>query len=257
MKDIKIIYFDIDGTLIDMKKKVISKTMLDTLYKLKEKGIKICIATGRPPFVVPKFDIEFDCYLTFNGSYCAQKEQVIYKNPIPHEDVLKIIENAKKINRPVTISSSIDIGSNGYDKDLDDYFSIANQKLIVTDKFNDILKQDIYQMMIGGNQEVYEQALMNTTNAKTTAWWTRAADIIPANGGKGIAVNKVNEYFGFTKEQSMAFGDGTNDIEMLQAVGLGVAMGNATENVKEIADDICETVENEGITMYCKQLNLI
>ena len=257
MKDIKIIYFDIDGTLIDMKKKVISKTMLDTLYKLKENGIKICIATGRPPFVVPKFGIEFDAYLTFNGSYCVQNDNVIYKNPIPHEDVLKIIENSSKINRPVTIASNIDIGANGYDKDLDDYFRIANQKLILTDNFNDLKEQDIYQMMIGGNQEVYEQALKDTTNAKTTAWWNRAADIIPANGGKGIAVERVNEYFGFTKEQSMAFGDGTNDIEMLQAVGLGVAMGNATPNVKEIADDICDRVENEGISYYCKQLNLI
>lgn len=257
MKNIKIIYFDIDGTLVDMKKKVISQTMLDTLYKLKEKGIKICIATGRPPFVVPKFDIEFDAYLTFNGSYCFQKDKVLYHNSIPHEDVIKIIENASKINRHVTIASNLDIDSNGYDIDLDDYFRIANQELYIKNKFNDLLEQDIYQMMIGGNQQVYDQVLKNTKNAKATAWWNRAADIIPADGGKGKAVEKINEYFGFTKEQSMAFGDGTNDIDMLQAVGLGVAMGNATQNVKDIADDICDSVENEGITSYCKQLNLI
>ena len=257
MKNIKIIYFDIDGTLVDMKKKVISQTMLDTLYKLKEKGIKICIATGRPPFVVPKFDIEFDAYLTFNGSYCFQKDKVLYHNPIPHEDVIKIIENASKINRHVTVASNLDIDSNGYDNDLDDYFRIANQELYIKNKFNDLLEQDIYQMMIGGNQQVYDQVLKNTKNAKATAWWNRAADIIPADGGKGKAVEKINEYFGFTKEQSMAFGDGTNDIDMLQAVGLGVAMGNATQNVKDIADDICDSVENEGITSYCKQLNLI
>ena len=257
MKDIKIIYFDIDGTLIDMKKKVISNTMLETLNELKEKDIKICIATGRPPFVVPKFDIEFDAYLTFNGSYCYQKEKVLYKNPIPHKDVMQIIENASKINRPVTISSNIRIGSNGYDKDLDEYFSVANQQLVIIDDYEELTNEDIYQMMIGGNQEVYDEVLKNTKNARATAWWSRAADIIPSDGGKGKAVEMINQYFGFTKEQSMAFGDGTNDIEMLQAVGLGVAMGNATQNVKDIADDVCDSVENEGIKSYCEQLNLI
>ena len=84
MKTIKIIFFDIDGTLIDMNKKQISQKMLETLKRLKENQIRICLATGRTPMSLPRFDgIEFDAFLTFNGSYCFTKDQDISSFPIP------------------------------------------------------------------------------------------------------------------------------------------------------------------------------
>lgn len=57
--------------------------------------------------------------------------------------------------------------------------------------------------------------------------------------------------------EAIAFGDGGNDIEMLKTVAHGVAMGNATDDVKEIADDICGSVQDDGIFTYCKKHNLI
>ena len=56
-------------------------------------------------------------------------------------------------------------------------------------------------------------------DAKIAAWWDRAIDIIPLSGGKGVAINKILDYYQLTKEEAMAFGDGNNDIEMLEAVG--------------------------------------
>ena len=71
MNNIKIIFFDIDGTLVDMQTKRISAKTIEALQRLKANGIKICIATGRSPISLPKFDgVDFDAYLTFNGSYC-------------------------------------------------------------------------------------------------------------------------------------------------------------------------------------------
>ena len=64
-------------------------------------------------------------------------------------------------------------------------------------------------------------------------------------------------YYGLTKDQAIAFGDGSNDIEMLEAAGTGVAMGNATENVKKIADVVCGSVADEGIYHYCLDHHLI
>ena len=69
MKKIKIAFFDIDGTLIDMNTKRISEKMLKTLVRLKENGIILCLATGRSPMALPHFKkVEFDAFLTFNGS---------------------------------------------------------------------------------------------------------------------------------------------------------------------------------------------
>ncbi|TCL53904.1 hypothetical protein EDD76_12425 [Kineothrix alysoides] len=258
MENIKIAFFDIDGTLIDINKKKMTKRIEETLIRLKQNKIIICIATGRPLKSVPHFpNIEFDAFLTFNASYCCTKNEIIYKNPIPPSDVQTIIENAKKIHRPVSIASAIRMGANGKDQDLIDYFAISDQLVEVVEDFDDLKKDDIYQIMMGCYKEEYGQVLNDVEGAKITAWWPRAVDIIPANGGKGLGVEKILNYYNLKKEEAIAFGDGTNDIEMLQAVGTGVAMGNATNDVKDIADDTCESVAEDGIYFYCKKYHLI
>lgn len=258
MNKIKIIFFDIDGTLIDMTKKAISYKTVETLLRLKENGVKICIATGRAPGSVPKFDgVDFDAFLTFNGSYCFNSSDVILSTPIPKVDVEKMIENATRINRPVSIAGKDRVVANGTDKDLSDYFGFAKQETPVSDDFDEVLKGEIYQMMMGGRKDEYDDILKDVENARITAWWDRAVDIIPANGGKGKGIEAILEYYGIDRSESMAFGDGGNDIEMLQTVGTGVAMGNALDNVKAIADEICGTSADDGIYHYCLENGLI
>lgn len=219
MENIKIVFFDIDGTLIDINKKIMTKRIEEALIGLKRNKIIICIATGRPLKSVPHFpNVEFDAFLTFNASYCCTKNEIIYKNPIRSSDVQTIIENAKRIQRPVSIASEARIGANGKDQDLIDYFAISDQSVEIVEDFDDLTKEDIYQIMIGCYKE---------------------------------------EYYHLKKEEALAFGDGTNDIEILQAVGTGVAMGNATNDVKDIADDICGSVAEDGIYFYCKKYHLI
>ncbi len=258
MNKIKIIFFDIDGTLIDMTKKAISYKTVETLLRLKENGVKICIATGRAPGSVPKFDgVDFDAFLTFNGSYCFNSSDVILSTPIPKVDVEKMIENATRINRPVSIAGKDRVVANGTDKDLSDYFGFAKQETPVSDDFDEVLKGEIYQMMMGGRKDEYDDILKDVENARITAWWDRAVDIIPANGGKGKGIEAILEYYGIDRSESMAFGDGGNDIEMLQTVGTGVAMGNALDHVKEVADEICGTSADDGIYHYCLENGLI
>lgn len=82
-------------------------------------------------------------------------------------------------------------------------------------------------------------------------------DIIPSSGGKGAGIRKVLAYYGLTPEDAMAFGDGNNDIEMFQAVGHSVAMGNASADLKAIASEVCGTCAEDGIYHYCKENGLI
>ncbi len=259
-KDIKIAFFDVDGTLVDMKKKVITPAMIETLKHLKENGIILCMATGRGPYLVPSFPgIDFDVFLSYNASYCYTKDEVIFSNPIPKEDVKAIVENASEIHRPVFLAGVEGGGANGCDKDLADYFAIAKSKVNVLDNFDfeKLMDKKVYQMMVGCYKEEYADILRDVDGARITAWWTRAADITPANGNKGVGVRKILDYYHLDKENAIAFGDGTNDIEMLEAVGTGVAMGNATDDVKTVADAICGHVAEDGIYHYCKEQGLI
>jgi Cof subfamily protein (haloacid dehalogenase superfamily) len=255
---IKIAFFDIDGTILRIGCKELTKKTLLTLKKLKEKGIKICLATGRGYSSVPQFkDIEFDVLLTFNGSYVRKGEQVLFKNPLDSKDKEIIIDNLKNMNRATAISNEHMIVTNGSDEGLEEYFAIARERLIIAKDFDEISKGDIYQIMCACDKHEYEQIIKGTTNTKIVAWWDRAGDIIPVDSGKGNAINKVLEYYGFSKDEAIAFGDGANDIDMLETVGTSVAMGNANDEVKHAADEVCKSVDDDGVYYYCLENGLI
>lgn len=252
MNNIKIAFFDIDGTLLDMGKEKMSEKTIETLHRLKENNIIICIATGRTPVSLPKFpEVEFDAFLTFNGSYCFSKEQTIFSNPISERDVAKIIDNARLINRPVSLATKNRLAANGKDKDLVDYYAIAKVGVDIAEDFEEVAKEEIYQIMMGCYKEEYAHMMNGVENAKIAAWWDRAVDIIPGTSGKGKGIQKILEFYHLSKEEAIAFGDSNNDIEMLQAVGQGVAMENGSDELKQIADDICGHVKEDGIYHYC------
>lgn len=258
MGNIKIAFFDIDGTLIDIDRKQITPKMAETLVRLKENGVLLCLATGRSPLVLPHFPgIAFDAFLTFNGSYCYGSGQVFFSNPIPQGDVRRLIQNAAGIGRPVCIAAKDRLAANGADADLVDYFAIAGLKVEVAEDFDALLNEEIYQLMMGCYESEYPSILQGVRHAKIAAWWNRAADIIPSDGGKGAAIQKLLAHYGFHPSEAIAFGDGNNDIEMLQSVGTGVAMANGSEQLKAVAADVCGHVAQDGIYHYCLEHGLI
>ena len=258
MENIKIIFFDIDGTLLEIGKPHLSEKTREALCRLWERGIKLCIATGRSPTELPRFEgVQFDAWVTFNGSLCYTEKEIIFSNPIPKGDVERIIRNAGSIGRPVSVATRDGLYANGVDRDLADYYAIVHLKLEPAPDFADALKEDIYQLMLGCRAPEYASVLQDVEGAKIAAWWDRAADIIPSNGGKGVSVGKILEYFGLTPSQALAFGDGNNDLEMLQSVGTGVAMGNASEELKAVATAVCGSVAEDGIYHYCLEQGLI
>lgn len=249
---IKIAFFDIDGTLLKMGHSELSERTKQALLSLQNKGVLLCLATGRGNMGLPQFhDVNFDVILTFNGSYIQTKDKVIFKNPLDESDKFQIIRNLKDMHRAIAISNDHLLVTNGTEPDLAQYFAFGNQPMHIVENFDEISKQDIYQIMCACTKDEYKKVLQGTKHTEITAWWDRAVDIIPKDCGKGNAVNEVLKYYGFSKEEAIAFGDGENDIAMLEAVGTGIAMGNAKDAVKERADLTCKSVEEDGIYEYC------
>lgn len=256
---IKIIFFDVDGTIISTINKKITPLMVETLKTLQQKRIKIGLATGRGPHELPHIpDIKFDAYVTFNGAYVYAGKKIIKKTPLTKDDVYKIIENAKKINRPVCASSKFRLVANGADQDLIDYFAIVKKPVPVADDFNEYVKRhDIYQIMMGYRKDEVPQILKDTKETKIAAWWPRATDIVSASSGKGNGILSFIKSLGYSKEEVMVFGDGENDLDMIDKIPHSVAMGNASNVVKSHAKYVCLSVEEEGIYHYLKNLKII
>ena len=258
MATIQIIFFDIDGTLVDHATGCISPKTREALHRLRNKGVRLCICSGRPPATLPDFgDLQFDAFSTFNGSLCYSGDTIIHSSPLAPEDVEKVLANAAALGRPVSVAVRDRLVANGIDRDLSDYYALAGAKLTVAEDFEETCKEDVYQIMLGSRKEEHEAIIRGASGVKLTVAWERAADVIPASGGKGIAITHILAHFGLKPEEAMAFGDGYNDLEMLQTVGTGIAMGNAPDAVKAVADDVCKPVSQDGIYHYCLEKGLI
>lgn len=255
---VKIIFFDIDGTLVDHATGQISAKTHEALRLLRQKGILLCIATGRAPATLPDFGhARFDAFCTFNGSLCYTSEETIHSNPLSPSDVAQVLQNAAAIGRPVSVATRDRLAANGEDIDLADYYRLANLQLTVSKDFEAACREDVYQIMLGCRADNYPAILQGTTNVKIAVSWDRAVDVIAASSGKGASIKKVLKYFDLDASQALAFGDSFNDIEMLQAVGTGVAMGNAPAQLKAVADQVCDCVSEDGIYRYCVHHGLI
>ncbi len=258
MAPVKIVFFDLDGTLLDRQVRRFSEETVYALEQLQKNGIKCCLVTGRPPACLPKnMPLHFDVLSTFNGSLCYTDTDIIYSNPIQRQDVQTVLKNAASIGRPVSVAGRNRQASNGYDLDLADYCRLAEQELTVSPDFEEICQEDIYQIMLGSREDEHAAILRGTDNVKIAISWERAVDVIPRTGGKGTAINHILAFLGLAPCDALAFGDGQNDLEMFHAVGTGVAMGNASDKIKAQADQVCGCVTQNGVYHYCVEQGLI
>lgn len=258
MENVKIIFFDIDGTLLNPKTGFVSEKTHLVLKRLQERGIKLCIATGRAPSEIPDFKpLKFDAYCAYNGSLCYTEGKILHSNPIAAEDEVQVLKNAASIGRPVAVATRSGLAANGWDPDLADYYRLAKLELTVAPDFDAACREDVYQILIGCRKTDHAAIIADAKGIKVAVSWERAVDVIPSSSGKGTAIEKILAYFGLDASQAMAFGDSYNDLEMLKCVGIGVAMGNAAAPLKAAADDGCGDVSEDGIYQYCLEHGLI
>lgn len=238
---IKAIFFDIDGTLIPMGTTKIPDNTLTTLKKLKEKGIKLFIATGRPPnsikFVTDQF--AFDGVLSANGQYCFNDETIIHEQYIPQESFKLLLPYIEENKISVTVALRDQSYVNRY-----------NQKELCWPKIDlqELIGKNIIQIMAYISPSEDEAFLAHLPRCKAARWSDAFADIIPADSGKNQGIDFILDYYGIPLENAMAIGDGGNDICMLDHTPYAVAMGNAKDNVKAHATFVTTNADNDGIT---------
>lgn len=259
---IKAVFFDIDGTLVSFKTHQVPESTVKALALLREKGIKVFIATGRHPSIMSAGnnvkDLEFDGYITLNGQYCFAGDEVIYKKSISPEDIKAVVEFLKNSHYPCGFVEEKEYMYINHINDVvKEVLEAVNVPLPNVRDISRALENEVFQLNPYVSPEEEHHFMNILKNCEATRWNPLFLDVIPAGGGKHVAIEKIREYYGFSKEETMAFGDGGNDITMLQSVGLGVAMGNAAENVQNAADYVTDTVDNDGIYKALKHFGII
>ena len=258
---IKAIFFDIDGTLLSHRTRTIPQSTQIALKRLRERGIYTFIATGRHISEMkdlPLDNLEFDGYITLNGQYCYNKNEVIYDLPIDQQDIHNIIQLIENDSFPCIF----------VEKELM-YINYHNQAVqIVQDAISTPLP-DINDLKRGYDNPIYQVVPYDITqddeakileampHCKKTRWHDLAIDVIPSQGGKQNGILKVLDYYNISIDETMAFGDGHNDIDMFELVKIAVAMGNASQEVKDAADEITNDIDDDGIYHCLKKHHLI
>lgn len=257
---IKAVFFDVDGTLVSFQTHRVPDSAVEAIRKLREKGIKVFIATGRRLRAINNLGgMEFDGYVTLNGSYCyAGGNKVIYTHTIPPEDIRKLAGYLQQQPFPCIFVREQDTFINYMDERVRELFRMLNlgEEPPIKD-LQEAFVLPVFQLLAFYDPEKENEVMQKLPHCQSTRWTPLFADVIPLGSGKEVGVQKILEYYGIAKEEAMAFGDGGNDRTMLEYVGIGVAMGNGGVSVKAAADFVTHTVDENGVEYALKHFGLL
>ncbi|MDR2358398.1 MAG: Cof-type HAD-IIB family hydrolase [Prevotellaceae bacterium] len=256
---IKAIFFDIDGTLVSFKTHTVAPAVVAALHKLRKQGIKIFVASGRHQCTMDHLSaIPFDGYVTLNGGMCIARKRIIYKHRIPATDIATLLDYLSMEERfPCVFVHEHDQSMT--------YKNATVEKVFAQIAFRDppirpvasIWRSAVYQVLGFFNAAQEHRLMRLLPHCAATRWHPLFADIIPAGSNKWIGITKMIMHFGISSKETMAFGDGGNDIEMLQNVQFGVAMGNASDDVQQAAGYVTATVDDDGVVQALRKFKLI
>lgn len=262
---IKAIFFDIDGTLVPARAGIIQPSAAEAIRQAREKGVKVFISSGRCLQWIDNLgDTEFDGYVTANGSLCLlqDKKTPVWRRTVDPSDIERLKAFSETTSMPIVaipehgriISTRIDDDMRGaLDELCISDFDIAPLSSV------DPNVGIIQLMAFGPEEERRNSGLFGDVlrHCDVTSWNPHFCDIIPNGSDKGVGITKMAEHFGITIDETMAFGDGGNDIGMIKTAGIGVAMGNAAQTVKDAADYVTTDVDRDGVVNAFRHFGIL
>ncbi|MDO4779252.1 MAG: Cof-type HAD-IIB family hydrolase [Tissierellia bacterium] len=259
----KAIFFDIDGTILSFKTHEVPDSTRQALNELRKKGIKLFLATGRMPVVMEPIvnilNFDFDGYIYANGQYVVIGDEVIHDLALPNDELKKLIPYLEEKKIATEFSEMKYRYANFTNDRMIKLKGILGSTVKMPNLDNPYERSDnrTYQLAAYIYEDEEEEFFSIAPNMRAVRWTSLFADIIPKAGGKSVGIQKVLEHLGMSRDECMAFGDGGNDTEMLDYVGLGIAMGNAVDSAKAVADYITDDVDSDGIHNALKHFGMI
>lgn len=262
----KALLFDVDGTLFNSNHEI-SKLTLEGIKKAYEKGIKIAVVTGRSPSGVKSvkdqlgFSVPFIC----SGGAIAfdNKGKIIYENALGGKNTKDVIDYVKSLK--IDALWNVYANDKWYAEKLDDYRTRREEEILCTKAetidVNLIPSINIDKVMFIATDDVISYLDIKLREEFKNFAIVRSQVIIVEvtanNVNKATAINSILDEWKLDKNEIIAFGDSNNDLEMLDYVGVGVAMGNASDNVKNQSDYVTLGNDSDGIYYALKHFGII
>ena len=267
----KIIFLDIDGTLLSFRTHHVPASTIETVRRARQQGVKVWIATGRPlPFVSKLDGLEYDGIMCVNGAQCqilvsteggGSRWEVIHSQPVPKEDVERMIAEQHRTGTAVVYAGNeqaILTAPKGVPSFVDEIFTMLAIKVPPYVQPEEALGFTVMQVIAFYPEAEQKHILSDILKGcDDTRWHPVFADCIAKGTNKASGIDHVIRHYGFALSETMAFGDGGNDIEMLRHAGVGVAMGNASDEVKAAADIVTDSVDDDGVAKVLRRIVLI
>lgn len=255
----KAIFFDIDGTLLSFTSHQMSASTLAALHTLRERGIKLFLATGRHKSMIrPVLDLfPFDGCITLNGQFCFCGDTILRSVPLHPDDVAYLAKVTQKGAFPCLFLEEDHTYINLISPECNVFPEQLSIPLPPVEDPIRAKEHNLYQVVAFLKKENEHLLTEHTHHLIPMRWHPDFIDVIAAGGGKDLGMDALLEHFSLSLEDTMAFGDGENDLPMLRHAAIGIAMGNANEVVKAQADYITTSVDEDGVVQALKHFGLI
>lgn len=263
----KVIFLDIDGTIVDSMDTTQTqvKPSPKTIYAinaLREAGHKVFICSGRHKPIVNKevLDVGYDGYVLANGAFVYYQDKVVFQATFS----LEIIEKIKKVAEKYNMVYYLEDEKYGYVNKLSDPRHInfvgswkVPNLFIEETNFKD--KNIHIGMLVFSDFSDYEKAVAELGDDVELVKHndSKSCDINLKGVHKALGIQKLIEFSDLNMQDTIAFGDGLNDVEMLMTVNEGVAMANACQTLKDLAKHHTLSVKEDGVYHYLLNKGLI
>ncbi|MDO5126167.1 MAG: HAD family hydrolase [Eubacteriales bacterium] len=269
---IKAIFFDIDGTLYDFSGNMPASTRL-ALRRAREYGHKLIICSGRARYqIYPELFSLFDGCIGSTGAYIEDGGEVLSEHFMSKNMLIKVMDVATcsgaKIAAMTKEHMILDVACRDYIVDEFDKMECSKemlQRIMGAYELTEDLSAhtDIQKILYYDSKWSFEQmaeALSDICDVTASSFVEKAqtdGEITMKGINKSYGIRKYIDAHGISIENTIAFGDGPNDVDMLQYASVGIAMGNSIQEVKDVADYVTKDVSAGGILHAMSQFKLI